>query len=40
MDTDEYIIKSSVDKKLYPIPTNLDTLELFFKRKFRSKRCN
>ena len=33
----EYIVKSSVDKKLYPIPINLDTLELFFKRKFRSK---
>ena len=25
----EYIVKSSVDKKLYPIPINLDTLELF-----------
>ncbi len=34
----EYIVKSSFDKKLYPIPINLDTLEMFFKRKFKSKK--
>ena len=33
----EYIVKSSVDKKLYPMPINLDTLEMFYKRKFKSK---
>ena len=26
----EYIVKSSFDNKLYPIPINLDTLEMFF----------
>ena len=30
----EYIVKSVVNKKLYPIPINLETLEMFFKRKF------
>ena len=34
----EYIVKSSVDNKLYPIPINLDTLEMFFKRKFKNKK--
>lgn len=34
----EYIVRSYVDKKLYPIPINLDTLEMFFKRKFKSKK--
>ena len=33
----EYIVKSSIDNKLYPMPINLDTLEMFFKKKFRSK---
>mgnify|MGYP000347765900 CR=1 FL=1 len=33
----EYIVKSSVDKQLYPMPINQDTLEMFFKRKFKSK---
>tara|TARA_B100001093_G_scaffold519477_1_gene608688 strand:- start:810 stop:1928 length:1119 start_codon:yes stop_codon:yes gene_type:complete len=33
----EYIVKSSIDNKLYPIPINLTTLELFFNRKFKSK---
>ena len=34
----EYIVKSVFDNKLYPIPINLDTLELFFNRKFKSKK--
>jgi len=34
----EYIVKSYVNKKLYPIPINLETLEMFFKRKFNSKK--
>lgn len=34
----EYIVKSSVDKKLYPFPINLDTLEMFFNCKFKSKK--
>ncbi len=34
----EYIVKSSVDNKLYPIPINLDTLEMFFQRKFKNKK--
>ena len=34
----EYIVKSSIDSKLYPIPINLDTLEMFFKKKFKSKK--
>ena len=33
-----YIVKSVVKNKLYPIPINLDTLELFFKKKFKSKK--
>ena len=33
-----YIVKSVVNGKLYPIPINLDTLEIFFKRKFKSKK--
>ena len=32
-----YIVKSSVKGKLYPIPINLNTLEKFFKKKFKSK---
>ena len=34
----EYIVKSYVNKKLYPIPINLETLEMFFNRKFNSKK--
>ena len=34
----EYIVKSYVNKKLYPIPINLETLEMFFERKFNSKK--
>ena len=34
----EYIVKSSFDKKLYPIPINLNTLEMFFNRKFKTKK--
>ncbi len=34
----EYIVRSSIDSKLYPIPINLDTLEMFFNKKFRSKK--
>tara|TARA_Y100000389_G_C17435252_1_gene505098 strand:- start:792 stop:1916 length:1125 start_codon:yes stop_codon:yes gene_type:complete len=34
----EYIVKSSFDNKLYPIPINLDTLEMFFNKKFKSKK--
>jgi UDP-galactopyranose mutase len=33
----DYIVKSSINKKLYPIPINLTTLEMFFGRKFKSK---
>ncbi len=33
-----YIVKSSVKGQLYPIPINLDTLEKFFKKKFRNKK--
>ncbi len=33
-----YIVKSVVDNKLYPIPINLETLEIFFKRKFKNKK--
>ena len=33
-----YIVKSYVDGKLYPIPINLTTLEKFFKIKFKSKK--
>ncbi len=33
-----YIVKSVVDNKLYPIPINLETLENFFQKKFRSKK--
>ena len=35
----EYIVKSSVDNKLYPMPINLDTLEMFFNKKFKSKKA-
>jgi UDP-galactopyranose mutase len=31
-----YVVKSSVDNKLYSIPINLNTLEKFFNKKFRS----
>ena len=34
----DYIVKTSVNKKLYPMPINLTTLEMFFKKKFKSKR--
>ena len=34
----DYIVKSIIDNKLYPIPINLETLELFFKKKFKSKK--
>ena len=34
----EYIVKSCVDKKLYPFPINLDTLENFFDVKFKTKK--
>jgi UDP-galactopyranose mutase len=34
----DYIVKSSINKKLYPIPINLTTLEMFFGRKFKSKK--
>ena len=33
-----YIVKSSIKGKLYPIPINLNTLEKFFKKKFKNKR--
>ena len=33
----DYIVKSYIKGQLYPIPINLDTLEKFFKRKFKSK---
>lgn len=33
-----YIVQSVVDKKLYPFPINLDTLEKFFNVKFKSKK--
>ncbi len=32
-----YIVKSSIKGRLYPIPINLDTLEKFFKKKFSNK---
>ncbi len=32
-----YIVKSSIKGKLYPIPINLTTLEKFFNKKFKSK---
>ena len=31
-----YIVKSNIKGKLYPIPINLTTLEKFFKRKFKT----
>jgi len=34
----EYIVQSYVDKKLYPFPINLDTLEKFFNVKLKSKK--
>ena len=34
----DYIVKSSINKKLYPIPINITTLEMFFGRKFKSKK--
>ena len=33
-----YIVQSVVDKKFYPFPINLDTLEKFFNVKFKSKK--
>ena len=33
-----YIVKSVIDKKLYPMPINLETLEMFFQKKFKSKK--
>ena len=33
-----YIVQSFVDKKLYPFPINLNTLEKFFNIKFKSKK--
>ena len=33
-----YIVKSSVKGELYPIPINLNTLEKFFKKKFKDKK--
>ena len=32
-----YIVKSFIKGQLYPIPINLNTLEKFFKRKFKNK---
>ncbi len=32
-----YIVKSSINNKLYPIPINLTTLEKFFNKKFKNK---
>ena len=34
----DYIVKAQVKNKLYPIPINLDTLEKFFNKKFKSKK--
>lgn len=34
----DYIVKSFVEKKLYPFPINLDTLENFFNTKFKTKK--
>ena len=34
----DYIVKSSINKKLYPMPINLTTLEMFFGRKFKTKK--
>ena len=31
-----YIVKSSVNGELYPIPINLDTLEKFFKKNLKT----
>ena len=33
-----YIVKSYIDGKLYPIPINLITLEKFFNKKFNTKK--
>ena len=33
-----YIVKSIVNKKKYPFPINIKTLELFFNKKFKSKK--
>ena len=33
-----YIVKSNIDGKLYPIPINLTTLEKFFNKKFKSSK--
>ena len=33
-----YIVKAYVKKKFYPIPINQETLEKFFKKKFKSKK--
>jgi UDP-galactopyranose mutase len=34
----KYIVKSIVNKKQYPFPINIKTLELFFNKKFKSKK--
>lgn len=34
----EYIVRAYVKKNFYPIPINRDTLEKFFKKKFKSKK--
>jgi len=33
-----YVVKSIIDKKKYPFPINIRTLEIFFKKKFSSKK--
>ena len=33
-----YIVKSNVKGELYPIPINLDTIEKFFNKKFKSSK--
>ena len=33
-----YIVKSYIDGKLYPIPINLITMEKFFKQKFKNEK--
>jgi len=34
----DYVVKSYIDGKLYPIPINLITLEKFFKKKFKNEK--
>ena len=34
----EYIVKSVINKKLYPMPINLETIENFFNVKFKNKK--